>query len=102
MIEHIRSLIIETLRDGYNYNASEFIVKREYLPNLAEDILDMLEFQGMLPPPDGYDAVTSNIIYAYYDERVEEDRSEQNSQYTPAIISKLWESENKLEPEDDE
>lgn len=50
MLSHIQSLIIDQLREGQNYNAKEFTVKREHLPNLAGELLDMLEFQGMLPP----------------------------------------------------
>lgn len=47
ILSHIQSLIIDELREGYNYSAPSFTVTKEQLPNLAEQLLDMLEFQGM-------------------------------------------------------
>jgi hypothetical protein len=47
ILSHIRSLIIDELREGYHYSVPSFTVTKEQLPNLAEQLLDMLEFQGM-------------------------------------------------------
>ena len=54
-------------------------------------LLSRLERLGMLPPPDGVEAVTSDIVYAYYDERVISDEDGR------PIIEKLWEPENEEE-----
>jgi hypothetical protein len=53
----------------------------------AEKILDVLLEAGMLPPPNGTDAVSSSIIYAYYDDRVSGDDDGR------PIVEKLWEQE---------
>ena len=55
--------------------------------NLASSVMTVLEEIQMLPPADELEAVTGNIVYAHYVERVEED-----SDYKP-IYSKLWEPE---------
>lgn len=53
----------------------------------ASFILKRLEKAGMLPPPDGVEAVTNDIIYAYYDERVVSDDDGR------PIVENLWEPE---------
>lgn len=65
MLNHIRELIREELREGYNYNPIEFKVKSGDLLHLSEEILSMLEFQGMMPPDRGN---INEIIYEWEDE----------------------------------
>lgn len=47
---------------------------------------------GMLPPPDEFEAVTGNIVYAYYYERVVPS-NEINKNFDRPIISELWSPE---------
>lgn len=62
----------------------------------ARMVLARMESCGMLPPPDDCDSVTGNIVYAYYNERVEADPNIEAPYYSPPIYRKLW------EPEDEE
>lgn len=59
-------------------------------------LLSRLERLGMLPPPDDSEAVTGNIVYAYYYERVIPS-NEINTNFDRPIISKLWSPENEEE-----
>lgn len=74
-----------------------FILDKEVgdlnFPSISEVILNKIEELGMLPPPDEIDAVTTNIVYAYYTDRVEAS-DEINKNYDRPNISKLWEPEN--------
>lgn len=75
-----------------------FILDKEVgdldFPSISEVILNKLEEVGMLPPPDEIEAVTRNLIYSYYTERVEPS-DEINKNYDRPNIHKLWEPEDK-------
>jgi hypothetical protein len=53
----------------------------------ARMVLSRVLSCGMLPPPNGVEAVTATIVYSYYDGRVIHDENGQ------PIVSELWESE---------
>lgn len=72
---------------GYLMDYKTFTGTQFNARDLSEYVLDCALRKGMLPPPDSAEAVTDNIVYTYYDDRVIEDEDGR------PIIEKLWESE---------
>lgn len=86
-----RSKAVETMVEFY-----ESIPEGASSYHKMDRLLSRLERLGMLPPPDDSEAVTGNIVYAYYYERVEAD-DEIHKFFDKPNIAKLWEPENEEE-----
>ena len=65
---------------------------RKHFPSiLANELLDMIEGFGMLPPPEKLEEATSYLVYAYYPNVVGMDDVESN---VDLVESQLWEPED--------
>lgn len=64
-------------------------LKKEERRKIADEILQCIEINGMLPPPKTVDVVTNFLVYCYYPQVIGDDTDHINR-----VNSQLWEPED--------